>query len=351
MSKPIEDGESIAAKGGKARAAKLSATELSASAKKAADARWGASLPKATHGSSDHPLKIGGVEIPCYVLEDGRRVITNQGIQIGLNMSKSGGQQRTIDLVASLERKVNTGKDLLNSIMNPIHFRPGVGARAFGYEATVLADLCDLILAAREKGLLRPQQSGIAAQCEVLVRAFARVGIIALVDEATGYQYARTREELQRLLERYISKELARWQPTFDPDFYKHMFRLKGWRYDPHSSRRPFQAARLTVDLAYDRIHPDLLKELKQAKVGWEQEGGRKGGKLHQFLTMVEGHPRLKQHLEGITALMKVAQSWGQLQDWIDQHYPKLNQTLRIPFPEESEDEPAIRPASQQATE
>lgn len=350
MAKTKKDSESMAAKGGKARAAKLSAADRSESAKKAADARWGASLPKATHGSPDHPLKIGSVEIPCYVLEDGRRVITNQGVQIGLKMAKSGGQQRTADIVSGLMRKGIDCKDLLNSIMNPIHFRPVTGGRAYGYEATVLADLCDVILAAREKVLLNYQQEPIAAQCEILVRAFARVGIIALIDEATGYQYARAREELQRLLERYISKELARWQPTFDPDFYKHMFRLKGWKYDPHSSKRPFQAARLTVDLAYDRIHPDLLKELKQTKTGWEQEGGKKGGKLHQFLTTGEGHPRLKQHLEGVTALMKVAPTWGQLQEWIDQHYPRLNDTLRIPFPDDPEEEvlaiPAAPPAS-----
>lgn len=350
MAKKNEGDESMAAKGGKARAAKLSAADRSESAKKAADARWGANLPKATHGSPDHPLRIGGVEIPCYVLEDGRRVITNQGIQIGLKMAKSGGQQRTADLVTSLDRKGLPCKDLLNSITNPIRFRPGVGVGAYGYEATVLADLCDVILAARERKVLNPQQEGIAAQCEILVRAFARVGIIALVDEATGYQYARAREELQRLLERYISKELARWQPTFDPDFYKHMFRLKGWTYDPQSTKRPFQAARLTVDLAYDRIHPDLLKELKHTKTGWEQDGGKKGGKLHQFLTTAEGHPRLKQHLEGITALMKVAPTWGQLQEWIDQHYPKWNQTLRIPFPDDPEDEPSALPLGSPAS-
>jgi hypothetical protein len=42
-----------------------------------------------------------------------------------------------------------------------------------------------------------PFKSHIAKQCELLVRAFARVGIVALVDEVTGYQEIRDRETLQ----------------------------------------------------------------------------------------------------------------------------------------------------------
>lgn len=57
------------------------------------------------------------------------------------------------------------------------------------YEATVLADICDAFLEARKHENLSSRQRIIAEQCEVLMRSFARVGIIALVDEATGYQY------------------------------------------------------------------------------------------------------------------------------------------------------------------
>jgi hypothetical protein len=51
---------------------------------------------------------------------------------------------------------------------------------AYGYEATILADICDAVLKARENGDLNYQQEHIAQRCEILVRAFARVGIIAL---------------------------------------------------------------------------------------------------------------------------------------------------------------------------
>jgi hypothetical protein len=39
-----------------------------------------------------------------------------------------------------------------------------------------------------------------------LLRGFARVGIIALVDEATGFQRDRTKDALSKILEAYIAK-------------------------------------------------------------------------------------------------------------------------------------------------
>ena len=238
---PHDEGEgdvpSVPSLGGKARAEALTPEERQKIARKAAEARWATDLPMVTHGSADHPLKIKADEIPCYVLEDGRRVITNQGLQIALKMAKSGGQQRTASLVSSLERKGIDCNDLLNSITNPIRFRPSSGVSIYGYEATVLADLCDVILSAREKGLLDYQQVHIAAQCEILVRAFARVGIIALVDEATGYQKDRTRRALHEILEQFISKELLKWAKRFPDEFYEEMFRLKRWKYQQVSSK------------------------------------------------------------------------------------------------------------------
>ena len=55
------------------------------------------------------------------------------------------------------------------------------GSSHYGYEATILPELCDAVLSARVAGSLNYQQKHIAQQCEILVRAFARVGIIAPV--------------------------------------------------------------------------------------------------------------------------------------------------------------------------
>jgi hypothetical protein len=111
-----------------------------------------------------------------------------------------------------------------------LHPIPAAPSRAWsgGYPATILADICDVVLAARKAGVLQKQQEHIADQCEILVRGFARVGIIALVDEATGFQRDRAKDALTRILEAFIAKELRPWLRTFPDEFYQELYRLKG---------------------------------------------------------------------------------------------------------------------------
>jgi hypothetical protein len=110
-------------------------------------------------------------------------------------------------------------QSLSSGTLNPIEFKTPQGNRALGYEATVLADICDAVLEARKAGKLTSKQQHIAAQCEILVRGFARVGIIALVDEATGYQADRARDALAKILQAFVAKELREWVKRFPGEF------------------------------------------------------------------------------------------------------------------------------------
>jgi len=56
-----------------------------------------------------------------------------------------------------------------------------------------------------------------ADAADIVIRSFAKIGIIALIDEVTGYQEVRTKDALQMYLEKIIAKELAAWVKTF-PD-------------------------------------------------------------------------------------------------------------------------------------
>ena len=185
--------------GGLARKKALTGARRKAIAKKAADTRWSSKIKQATYGSEDHPLRIGDTEIAAYVLEDETRVLSQSGLQSGIGMSTSGGGRgahRLAQFVEGLAEKGVNCKNLAARVRTPIPFRRKTGGGiAYGYEATILADICDAVLAARrEGGVLAPNQSHLAEQCEILVRGFARVGIIALVDEATGYRKDRVRD-------------------------------------------------------------------------------------------------------------------------------------------------------------
>lgn len=280
-------------------------------------------------GSPDRPLKITDIEIACYVLEDETRVLSQGGLQSGIGMSKSGGYaagvHRLSRFIARFSSKIPELNVLLARIQNPIEFQPPFGRTALGYEATILADICDAVLAARKLGLITKQQEHIADHCEILMRGFARVGIIALVDEATGYQQLRARTALENILKRYITEDLQKWVKTFDDDFYVQLFRLRNWDYYG-INKRPGVAGRITVDIVYKRLAPNVLDELQKRTP--RDDKGRLKHKLFQYLTPAEGHPRLREHIAAVIALMKAAPDWRRFYSSINRALPQYDSTI-----------------------
>lgn len=291
-------------------------------------------------GSPDRPLKIGEFEIQCYVLEDGTRVLSQRGMQKAIGMSTSGGSSgayRLAKFASMFEVKGFVDKDLVARTQNPIKFRHSSGGRiAYGYEAKILPDLCEFILECRDRRLLVPQQQHYAVQCEVLVRGLARVGIEALVDEVTGHQEIRSRHALEEILDKFIAQELRKWAKTFPDDFYKELFRLRGWQFTPFSVKRPAVVGRLTNDLVYQRIAPGILEELRRKNPA--DDKGRRKHKHFQWLTEHVGHPRLREHLWAVIALMRASNNWTQFYRSLQRALPKYGDTMELPLPGKQED-------------
>jgi hypothetical protein len=299
---------SIQSKGGKARAKSLSKEERSASSKAAADARWSKDLPKATH---EGELEIGDKIIPCAVIEnkDGtrQRVITQSGFMVALGRARQAKGREyydgDVDLPAFLTAK--NLKPFIDSDLtvtsSQIVFRPlGGGGRAFGYPAELLPKVCEVFLKARDAQKLAPTQEHIAKEAEILVRGLAAVGILALVDEATGYQYDRPRRDLEEQLKKFLSEELRRWVSTFPAEYFKHLCRLRGVELRA-DMRLPQYFGTLTNNLIYRRIAPGLLMKLKERKL----ERGKPGNKLFSWLSEDAGLRALLVHIGVVIGTMK----------------------------------------------
>lgn len=304
--------------GGKARAERLSAERRKQIAKKAAEARWlrdGAAIdpdlvPKAICGGPETPLRIGDVEIPCYVLEGGRRVIHQRGMVHALGMSRGGssrgGGDRLAHFVAQKTLSPYVSSELVDVTAQPLVFKTTSGSLAYGYDATVLAEICEAILEARNVGALSKQQEHIAHKAEILIRAFARVGVIALIDEATGYQKIRARDELQKILSAYVSEELLPWTKQFPDSFYEQLYRVRGWEYRPGSNKRTAYVGKLTNWLIYEQLPPGVLHELKKRNPV-DPKTKRRKKTHHQHLTEDVGHPHLQQQIVSVTTLFRAS--------------------------------------------
>ena len=213
-------------------------------------------------------------------------------------------------------------------IENPILFVASGGV-AHGYPATLLVDLCNVVLEVRESGSLHSQQAHIAERCETLVRNLARVGIIALVDEATGYQRIREERALATILEKFIAKELQPWTKTFPYEFYNQIFRLKDWP-GPQGMKKPSVIGHYTNDFVYARLAPHVLDELK--RINPTLPSGRRRHTHHQWFTPDLGHPMLKEHLAAVTALMRAAPNWESFVRSLKRALPRRNETIPLPL-------------------
>jgi hypothetical protein len=157
------------------------------------------------------------------------------------------------------------------------------------------------------------------------------VGIDALVDEATGYQDFRPRDALAKILEKFVAKELRPWIRTFEPAFYREIFRLNGWEYSENGGS-PGVVGHWTNNIVYKRLAPGVLDELKRLTP--RLPSGRLKHRLFQRLTDDIGHPKLKQHLEGVTMLMKYSPDWQTFMHRLDREYPQYGSTPMLPYPE-----------------
>jgi hypothetical protein len=298
--------ETIQEKGGNARAKKLTKQERSDIAKHAAEKRWdkGKVIPQATHEGF---LTLGGIELPCAVLENGKRVLTQSGVMVALGRARQAKGRDYYDGDVNLPAFL-TAKNLkpfipedLYVTSSQIEFRGKNGSKAFGYDALLLSRVCGVFLDAKAANALVVSQEHIAERALILIRGLADVGIIALVDEATGFQYDRPRRDLEEYLSKFLSESLRRWVRTFPGDYFKHLCRLKGVELRA-DMRLPQYFGHLTNDLVWKRIAPGLLQALKERK----QERGSKSDKLHSWTSEDLGRPELLLHLGMVVGLMKI---------------------------------------------
>jgi hypothetical protein len=196
--------------------------------------------------------------------------------------------------------------------------------------------ICDVFLKARDKKALLPSQEEMAIAADILMRALAHTGIVALVDEATGYQTKRSVDALARILEAFIAKELQPYVPTFQPDYYEQLFRLRSLNYKTDTVKRPQYFGWLTNDIVYKRLAPGVLAELK--RVLQRNDAGRPTHKYFQRLTANKGYPKLREHLGAVVAIMKLSKDYPDFISKLDAQAPRYGETFPLPFGETVED-------------
>jgi hypothetical protein len=155
----------------------------------------------------------------------------------------------------------------------------------------------------------------------VLYQGFAEVGIIALVDEVTGYQRLRARDELQKILAAYIAPELLPWAKRFPDSYYEHLHRVRGWKYEPGSNARNAYIGKLTNALIYQQLPAGVIDELR-ARNPRDPVTKRRKHTHHELLTTDVGHPHLDKQIISVTTLLSVSDDWAEFSRLFSKKFP-----------------------------
>jgi hypothetical protein len=316
---------------GRASAKKVPSETRKENSRKGAFKTNHGSKPKATHTGT---IEIGDFKIPCAVLEDGTRILSETGISDAFGGRPGGAQAKKKKAKESggallpvflgsqnLNRFISN--DLSHALFFPIKYTKKMQVFS-GYPAELLPQICDVYLKARDAGALHASQASRAFKADLLMRGLAHVGIIALVDSASGYDEVRDKKALEQILDKFLNKEFAAWAKRFPDEFYKEIFRLRGWQWKGMKVQKPSCVGMYTEDLVYKRLGSGVLDELK--KLNPKSEKGHRKVRHHQFLTDEFGHPALSQHIHGLILLMKTSNSWESLMDKINTVLPRKGQ-------------------------
>lgn len=306
-------------RGGQARAAALSPerrseiARLGALAKKAKEMarRQGARpLPTAQYKGV---LAVMDMEIPCYVLDDGRRVIGRTAATEMLSHIKGGGALEKYLAVNNLKPFIDMNLVLDGLVPFRLPEVAGLETEVKGLPADLLIDICKGLVAALEASSrkdaehsLTATQREMAIRAGMFVAACAKVGLDALIDEATGNQYSRAEDALRVKLKAYLEEEMRPWEKTFPDDLWKEFGRLTGWKGSV--TQRPKYWGHLVNELIYEYLDPDVATWLRQ-----NAPTPRHGQNYHQWLSSQYGLKKLVEHIWMLIGVARTCQHMTEL--------------------------------------
>lgn len=286
--------------GGLARAEKLTPEERSEIARKGALAKRDKNMQLEAIRKGNFKEDFG-FDAECYVLNDSRKmaVMSQRGMAAALGLSTSGGT--ALKSLANSKAISNTsmGAEILKKIDNPLIFKGlSMGANlppprpVNGYDVTLLIDICNAIIEAKNNKTLAPSQQKLADHASIILSASAKSGIQNLVYKLTGYD--ATKEEVVAAFRAFIQEEAKKYEKEFPPELYLEWARLYG--ITPPVRGRSWKHKHLTVDHVYYPLAKSdgrLLQLLREAK---SKDADGNGKKLFQFLNEV-GTRALRIHL------------------------------------------------------
>lgn len=269
-------------------------------------------------------LDVNGIEIPCFVLDDERRVITRTGALSYITDGKGGGNLESYLRIEALRQFLPNDIDeqfiefsLVEVTANTVK----------GLSASAFIDICRAFSRARDTGAITSEsQVQNAIRASMLLAAFAKNGIESAIDEATGYQYERADDYIRTKLKLFLEEEMRPWEKTFPDELWIQFGRLTKWRGPVNS--RPKYWGKLVMELVYSYLDNDVFEWLKE-----NAPIPRSGQNYHQWLSSQFGLKKLVEHIWMLIGMASACRDMPELRQKMAEKFGRTGVQLTFYFP------------------
>lgn len=259
-------------------------------------------------------LTVGDFRLSCYVLDDGRRMISRTNATEFLTEGRGGGNLESYIRIKTLEPYLPAA---WQDEFVEFTLREVTNKQVLGITAETFLGICRAYGQARDAEQLNDRQVAIAKRAGAFERACSTIGIYALIDEATGFQYERAEDALQFKLKLFLQDEMRAWEKTFPDQLWEEFGRLTGWA-DPISSR-PKYWGKLVMELVYGYLDPDVADWLKK-----NAPKPRHGQNYHQWLTNQYGLKKLTEHIWMLIGIATTCETMPELRRRTAERFGKV---------------------------
>lgn len=264
-------------------------------------------------------------DLPCYVLDDGQRVFRLSNLTKALRdkeHGKFGNYLASSNIVKYLPNR-------LRPLTDENHDRIPQGVVEFkfndkiekGYNSEDFMDVCSAFVTANLNGeKLSEAQQEIVKNANKFILSTAKIGVVALIDEATGYQNIRHSKELQLKIQYFLidkDSNAREWEKTFPDELWYEFGRLTNWK--GNIKKRPKYWGKYVNELIYNLLDKDIAQYLRENKP--PKYNGHK--KYFQWLNEKYGLKELTQHIWQIIGMAKTCENMNELKILASQNFNK----------------------------
>ena len=152
-------------------------------------------------------------------------------------------------------------------------------------------------------------------------KRFARMGIRSLIHGVTGWKPTSRNHYYDPVLSAYIAEQFLPWAARFPEEFFRELYRLRGWDYSLRAENKPYVVGKFINDLIYARMPDGVFQEMQDRNPVTDK--GYRAVRFHQMLTSDQGNMHLERVMMTVLALMKGADSWEQFYTMLERVCPK----------------------------